>query len=88
MNRLDYAQIPPHMMAALRRYIDWHSPVGGFLTAVLTNDLKKTCSWADDVNIKIIQVYIWWLHNEAPNAAWGSVEKHRAWLAAVKEPQA
>ena len=85
MNRFDYTQIPPHMMAALRRYLDKHSPVGDFLTAVLRNDLQGACDLADDTNIEIIPVYCAYLYNEAPGQSWGSVENHRAWLAVERE---
>jgi len=81
MNRFDYSQIPPHMMARLRAYLDNHEPVGDFLTAVLTNNLSDACSRADDTNIEIIPVYAAYLYNNAPAAAWGSPAKLKAWLA-------
>ena len=81
MNRFDYSQIPPHMMARLLAYLDNHEPVGDFLTAVLTNNLSDACAYADDTNIEIIPVYAAYLYNNAPAAAWGSPEKLKAWLA-------
>lgn len=81
MNRFNYTQIPPHMMARLRAYLDNHEPVGDFLTAVLTNNLREACERADDTNIEILPVYVAYLYNEAPGLSWGSVERHANWLA-------
>jgi hypothetical protein len=80
MNRFDYTQIPPLMMGRLKAYAERHEPVGGFLTAVIKNDLADACAKADDVNVEIITVYSAWLYNEAPSACWGTPAKHAAWL--------
>lgn len=80
MNRFNYTQIPSHMMTLLRAYLDNHEPVGDFLTAVLTNNLFDACALADDTNVEIIPVYVAYLYNEAPCAAWGSPAKLEAWL--------
>ena len=85
MNRFDYSLIPPHMMAGLRRYIDDHCPVGDFLTAVLSNDLREACSRADDTNIEIIPVYVAYLYNNAPAPCWGSPARVKAWLNPVPQ---
>jgi hypothetical protein len=85
MDRFDYSQIPPHMMAALRAYLENHEPVGSFLTAVLTNNLFKTCARADNTNIEIIPVYMAYLYNKAPSNSWGSPAAFEAWLALRKE---
>lgn len=84
MNCFDYDQIPPRMMAALRRYLDEHQPVGDFLTAVICNDLRGACGHADHENAGIIPVYVAYLYNEAPAASWGSQQKHSAWLSAPR----
>ena len=65
----------------LQRYIEHRIPTGGFLRAVLENDLREACAMADDENVKVIPIYVNWLYNEAPSACWGSPEKVANWLA-------
>lgn len=72
--------IPAHMMEALERYIEHHSPVGDFLSAVIRNDLRTAVEKADDVNIRNLPAYIAYLYNEAPSACWGSPERLHNWL--------
>jgi hypothetical protein len=84
MNDTAYTQrgmtIPPHMLTRLRAYIEQGHPVGDFLQAVLSNDLREACGRADETNIRILPVYVIYLYNEAPAACWGSPAKHQAWL--------
>lgn len=77
---LNGQKIPSHMHEPLLRYITEHSPVGGFLTAVLTNDLKEACMRADDQNLFVIPVFIGYLYNYAPSLCWGSQEQVKKWL--------
>lgn len=76
----DPSQIPPHMMAKLKAYIERGEPVGDFLQAVIGNNLKEACARADDVNIHLLHVYVIYLYNEAPALCWGSPEIYRAWI--------
>lgn len=85
MNRFDYDQIPPHMMDAIHRYVDNHIAPGGFLTAVICNDLQEACSRADDHNIAIIPVYVAYLYNEVPSGCWGSHEAMEHWMEKGKQ---
>ena len=55
-------------------------PVGGFLTAVLENDLMQAFGQADQYNLaalKEILIYVRW---EIPASCWGSPEKVQAHL--------
>lgn len=74
------AGIPGYMQEGLVRYVVNHRPTGGFLTAVLSNDLKRACSSADDENKIKIWSYAFWLFNYAPQQCWGSPENVDAWL--------
>lgn len=74
----DYDSLPN--IESLKRYVTEGVPVGGFLEAVISNDLKEACGRADDENIKVIPVYVSWLYNEAPSTCWGSKERYEAWL--------
>lgn len=72
-------EIPDRMMPALEGWTLRGEPVGDFLHAVLTNNLRGACERADDENIVNLPAYIAYLYNEAPSPCWGSPEKVKAW---------
>jgi len=76
--------IPARMKERLDSYIQNREPVGGFLAAVISNDLFNACSRADDHNITNLPAYTAYLYNEAPSECWGSPEKYRAWIGGEK----
>jgi hypothetical protein len=82
--QFDYSQID-HLMPCFRRYIDHHIPTGGFLEAVLSNDLKEAVGRADSQNMWLLPVIVAWLYNEAPMTCWGSRERVREWLKPTTE---
>ena len=53
---------------------------GGFMTAVLSNDLYGACARADSANIDLLQKYALWIVNHAPYGSYGSAEMVRGWL--------
>ena len=75
-----YEHIPEHMKLAMTEYIESGRPVGSFLEAILTNNLKKAVANADDTNICIIPAYVKFLYNEAPSGCWGSPANYQHWL--------
>ena len=46
----DYCNINPDTIQSLRRYADQGIPTGGFLQAVLANDLMEAVGRADEAN--------------------------------------
>jgi hypothetical protein len=81
---INYTALPERLQQSLQYYIEHHIQTGGFLNAVLSNDLTEACSRADeDMKYKLYDV-IFWLYNEAPSVCWGSPEKVGAWLAQRK----
>jgi hypothetical protein len=62
----NYPYIPPRMRAALDAYRLEHKPVGGFLQAVIANDLVHALARADQQNrqTNVLQDIIWYVHNE------------------------
>lgn len=72
--------IPQRMFRGLRLYIEKRVPIGDFLRAVLSNDLTGAVLCADDVNIRNLPAYVYYLYNEAPAGCWGSVAKVEKWL--------
>ena len=69
---------------ALFRYLDKGIPPGGFLTAVICNDLLSAVSHADEWNLELIPQYVKYLYNEAPGNCWGSTEAMQTWMEKFK----
>ena len=80
-------RIRPDMLESLNAYIDHGRPVGDFLTAVLSNDLKEACGRADEDNLAALPAFVGYLYNEAPIMCWGSHERMKAWLKSKREEQ-
>lgn len=76
--------IPKRMMEGLTRYIDHRVEPGGFLKAVISNDLKGAVGLADDENLLNLPAYVTYLYNEAPSLCWGSKENMQTWLKGEK----
>ena len=72
--------VPAHMHGGLIRYLEQGIMPGGFLSAVLTNDLKRACASADHINIRRIPDIVSFLYNFAPGPCWGSEEKVTEWV--------
>ena len=86
MNLTDYHLIPPRMMERMHAYVHSHAPVGGFLQAIISNNLKMAVLAADAVNMPLIPIYAYWFYMEAaPSKCQGSPEAYRAWTGEVCE---
>lgn len=72
--------VPEDTLAALNRYIAEGMPTGGFLEAVITNDLHGSIARADPGNMTALPAIVSYLYNEAPAPCWGSPEKVAAWI--------
>ena len=78
-------QIPQHTKEALDRYAKEGIPTGGFLRAVLTNDLFGATSKADIENrIKLFDICSY-IYNNLPSSCWGSQEKVEEWIDTFKK---
>ena len=53
---------------------------GGFLIAVLSNDLREAFARADQENIAAMFEIVKYCWNEIPSECWGSPEKVNDWL--------
>lgn len=72
--------VPPATLDGLVRYATEHSPVGGFLTAVLSNDLMEAVSRADHHNAPRIADICRFIHWCLPARCHGSRERVTKWL--------
>lgn len=73
-------RIPHHMWDSLVSYIVKGTPTGGFLSAVLRNDLKEACARADGTNQHLIYDYVYVLWNYAPMNCWSGPKNAESWL--------
>src|ERR1700688_125871 len=78
--RADWSLIPSHCIGGLRRYIENGIEPGSFLTAVLSNNLRHACEYADSTNKHRLFDYCQFLYSYAPSECWGSPERFDAWV--------
>jgi len=72
--------IPERTLDGIKRYVEDRIPPGGFLTAVLENNLKESFARADDENLVTIFELVSYIYNRIPFICWGSPEKVKKWL--------
>lgn len=77
-------EIPELVLRGLMNYVNYGLPVGGFLTAVLENDLRNAVQLADPLSWETIRPLMFLLHNEAPSRCWGCPERVKRWMAMDK----
>ncbi len=65
---------------SLRRYADHKTPTGGFLRAVLANDLMEAIGRGDVFNIQALPEICRYIYNDIPLSCWGSYENVDNWL--------
>jgi len=75
-----YWEVPKYILDIINRYVEDDVPPGGFLTAVLSNDLVGAFTWADSDCKSALPDIVRYLNNEIPAESWGSKDKVEAWL--------
>ena len=65
---------------ALDKYAAEGRPIGGFLAAVLSNDLMNAIGRADEENRRDLFEICAYVYNDLPAPCHGSREKVREWL--------
>lgn len=72
--------LPVHMRDAMQRYIESGIEPGGFLRAVLENDLMHAVGKADEINRERLPDYAMYLYNYAPGQCHGNPERVYEWI--------
>ena len=67
--------------ASIDRYVSDGVPTGGFLQAVLENNLFEAVGRADHSSLANLQAICRYVYNEVPAPCWGSPGKVDAWFA-------
>ena len=80
MDMSRYDLIRPDIIDSLKAYAESGQPTGGFLEAVLSNDLFGAVGKADNDNIETLPLICSYIYNEISSACWGSRDKVLAWL--------
>lgn len=75
-----YHAIPELILKGLYQYAEHRTPTGGFLRAVLTNDLAEAVGRADQDSLRALQMIVQFMYNEMPSPCWGSKEAVTNWL--------
>ena len=77
---MDLSKIPEHMRESVILYVDHGIPPGGFLRAVLENNLTEAAAQADEINKHHLYDWACVMYNEIPQIARGSREMVDRWL--------
>ncbi len=80
LEKMEVEGIPDHMRSGLKFYILKGLPPGGFLRAVLSNDLIEAFGRADHINQHCVKNYVSFLYNYAPTSCWKSPENVTQWI--------
>jgi len=65
---------------SMAEYIVRGTVPGGFISAVMANNLVDAVGRADGTNIDLLKYYTKAVYNEVPTAATGSYDKVHAWI--------
>ena len=71
--------IPEGLRPGLERYITQGVQPGGFLTAVLENDLFGAMTKADPLSDETLADICRLIYNEFPSSSWGNPDKIKLW---------
>ena len=72
--------IPPTIKYQIDEYVKDKIPPGGFLNAVLSNNLMEAFVRADENNAFHMKDIMMYLYNNVPFTCWGSPESITEWL--------
>jgi len=71
IDALRISGIPGYMQDGIISYYKHGWQPGGFLCALINNDLMETFAHADETNKHCILQYVLWFYNYAPSGTWG-----------------
>lgn len=71
--------LPEHMRGAVERYLSDGIPPGGFLEAVICNDLAGAVGRADPTNRRRLTDIVCFFMWHTPLRCWGSVPQYADW---------
>lgn len=63
----EYKNIPENIQIGILKYVEHRIKPGGFLTAVLNNDLYNATGRADSESLKSLHLIVMWFANNRPD---------------------
>lgn len=87
MRQIDWSECPEHMRHSLKFFYETGYGAfgpGGFLEAVLSNDLFGAMGRADSESRRILYDLVCFIYNKLPSACYGNREIVHAWEGAEK----
>ena len=75
-----YPKIPEQILDSLYRYVEKRIPTGGFLRAVLANDLFEAMGRADSECINAILYICQFIYCNCPGGCYGSYQRVNEWI--------
>jgi hypothetical protein len=82
----DKTLIEDRFRSGIQRWIEHGISCGGFLDAVIRNDLSGAVGRADSDALENIPHIVAYLYNCCPTGCWGSNERAEAWRAKFAVP--
>lgn len=77
---IDYSKVPvDYMREGIENYLEHGVMPGGFLTALLSNELMESFARADENNIRAMSQWVMFVFSEIPMNARGSLEQMESW---------
>ena len=73
-------RLPEELREHIDNYVHYGIPTGGFLQAVIDNDLTEACGRADDNNLRILPAVVAYFYNHASFGCWGFAGAHDRWV--------
>ena len=84
-NDMVFRNIRPDIIESLHRYIFHGIEPGGFLTAVLCNDLVEAVGRADHRNIRCLKDIVSYCYMQLPMGSWRTEANYVNWLKRFKD---
>ena len=85
--RPDKRLIEERFKEAIDAWVHDGRPMGHFLTAVLSNDLREAIGRGDDAAIDNLPHIVAYLYNDCPSMCWGSTERVDKWGEWIAVPE-
>ena len=84
MTDTEYLDAPVHILDSINRYVEHGLEPGGFVKAVLSNDLVGAFKQADTASLRGLQDILGYCRWKIPATCWGSPEKVKNWQGKIR----
>lgn len=71
--------VPKATVDKLKAYAEKGHPLGGFLQAVVNNNLESACARADSYNVNVLAAIVMFVYNELPLGCHGNADAYECW---------